>query len=355
MVNRKNYQAVKDYLRWKVEVENVKPMTIDHTWSALKMFLIWSDATEITDCDRKRPTFPKWVIEHQRSNGHTSTRNQDFIVMVARNFAQWASVHKTKSINSAWVDSLRLGRQPKRQTEHQAVTPEMVQDILSIKSDLEHIQAAQAAAAFLFLSGMRITAFMTMPIACFDATRRTVIQSPERGMRTKFDKAATTTLLDIPEFMEVVWRWDERRRREAIDLTMEQWYWTPNARAGRLASKDAGCGLRHNLKWLFETAGHDPMSPHKFRHGHAVYALTRAHDVADLKAISQNLMHSNLGITDGIYAILGESDMQARIAALGNAPAQNGSGNHAPVTPDTPGLSAIIEEAVRRALASQKQ
>jgi len=57
--------------------------------------------------------------------------------------------------------------------------------------------------------------------------------------------------------------------------------------------------------------------PHKFRHGHATYALSQAVTVPDLKAISQNLMHSNLNITDGVYTILSESELGERISRLG--------------------------------------
>ena len=58
-------------------------------------------------------------------------------------------------------------------------------------------------------------------------------------------------------------------------------------------------------------------SPHKFRHGHAVYALKNAKDVSALKAVSQNLMHENLTITDGVYGILSENDVRKEIAELG--------------------------------------
>ena len=58
-------------------------------------------------------------------------------------------------------------------------------------------------------------------------------------------------------------------------------------------------------------------SPHKFRHGHAVYALKMAKDVAALKAVSQNLMHENLTITDGVYGILSETDVRKQIIGLG--------------------------------------
>lgn len=59
-------------------------------------------------------------------------------------------------------------------------------------------------------------------------------------------------------------------------------------------------------------------SPHKFRHGHAVYALKMAKDISALKAVSQNLMHGNLSITDGVYGILSETDVGQQIATLGD-------------------------------------
>ena len=68
------------------------------------------------------------------------------------------------------------------------------------------------------------------------------------------------------------------------------------------------------------------MSPHKFRHGHAVYGLKGATDVSDLKAVSMNLMHSSIGITDSIYAVLSNQDVGERIAGLWKAsdvPAKN--------------------------------
>jgi hypothetical protein len=57
-------------------------------------------------------------------------------------------------------------------------------------------------------------------------------------------------------------------------------------------------------------------SPHKFRHGHAVYLKKRCDDIADLKAMSQNLMHSSLVTTDAIYSVLSGDDVGARIASM---------------------------------------
>jgi site-specific recombinase XerC len=60
-------------------------------------------------------------------------------------------------------------------------------------------------------------------------------------------------------------------------------------------------------------------SPHKLRHGHAVYAIKQARTIPELKAISQNLMHSSLTITDGVYGVLSGLDVANTIAGLGKS------------------------------------
>jgi len=42
-----------------------------------------------------------------------------------------------------------------------------------------------------------------------------------------------------------------------------------------------------------------------------------AKDIQALKAVSQNLMHSNISITDGVHGILSDNDIRGQIAALG--------------------------------------
>jgi site-specific recombinase XerC len=58
-------------------------------------------------------------------------------------------------------------------------------------------------------------------------------------------------------------------------------------------------------------------STHKFRHGHAVYALMLAKNIAELKAVSQNLMHTNISTTDGIYGMLSDAEIKDQLNRLG--------------------------------------
>jgi integrase len=78
----------------------------------------------------------------------------------------------------------------------------------------------------------------------------------------------------------------------------------------------ASIATRDLKQWLTKV-GLPYHSPHKFRHGNAVYALKLAKDIAALKAVSQNLMHSNISITDDVYGMLSDNDIRGQIAALG--------------------------------------
>ena len=44
--------------------------------------------------------------------------------------------------------------------------------------------------------------------------------------------------------------------------------------------------------------------------------MKNAKDVSALKAVSQNLMHENLTVTDGVYGILSDSDVRKQIIKL---------------------------------------
>ncbi len=56
---------------------------------------------------------------------------------------------------------------------------------------------------------------------------------------------------------------------------------------------------------------------HKLRHGHIVYARSFAHTVDQVKAVSQNVMHSNIIITDQNYSNLVGDRVRSVITSLG--------------------------------------
>jgi integrase len=267
----------------------------------------------------------------------------------------WARLHlpEYRHISPEWIDTLRPPKMDNPARKHKAVTLETVRLLLSVKGNTLRLVRAKAACAFLFLSGIRATAFCTLPIGAIDLDKRTVQQLVSLGVKTKNRKNAVTVLLDILDLLEAVRDWDKIVRGKLTPAST--WFAALSAANGgesvvsnepaATASRDVI--LRQEVSHLFDLAGLPYMSPHKFRHGHATYGLKQARDIGDLKAISQNLMHANIGITDGIYAILSTDDMQERIASLGkNGGASVAPGASAPI--DAAGITAIVEETIKR-------
>ena len=84
------------------------------------------------------------------------------------------------------------------------------------------------------------------------------------------------------------------------------------------------------MRRIYEYAGWPYKNPHAHRHGHATFMLSRARDLSDYKAISQNLMHADMFITDRTYAILEAADIGQRYQSMGNQPSDSGDGSLLP-------------------------
>lgn len=151
-----------------------------------------------------------------------------------------------------------------------------------------------------------------------DFARGTIRQLPELGVRTKNRKAALTYLLQIPELLTVLQTWQAR----LLNLPATAlWYATLTRDGMTLTPTLHAFDGRHNIiakdiQEICKKAGIDYLSPHKLRHGHAVYALKRARNMAQLKAISQNIMHESVVTTDQIYGRLIDDDVRDIISAL---------------------------------------
>ncbi len=247
------------------------------------------------------------------------------IFQTAKRFFIWAKTthpRDFRGVQLEWIEALRLPRTPQNTIDHDFVKIEEVRQLATLEinpSDLA-LRRDQAAAVMLFLSGMRGGAFASLIIECVNLTDRTIKQWPSLGIKTKNRKSATTYLLDIPELIVVVENWDTFiRTRLPMDAP---WYtpvtsqWGEQVLSTNAPGENRNIALAKRIRKLFSMAGLPYHSPHKFRHGHAVFALQHAKTMADYKAVSMNLMHNDIRVTDGIYAPLARDEVKERIADL---------------------------------------
>jgi len=316
MIDRDNWKLAKAYLAYLAEVKQLDPGTISSAQTSLRYVLEWADEAPFAKAPEIRPTFPRYLAER------ISSASVELACGTARRFFHWLRLSNKrigKSVTELWTETLakpRIGSEVKQYNEY---TLDEVYSLMSVAPSSIRMKRDQAAIAFLFLSGMRIGAFSSMPIAAVDLDSLSVKQWPALGVRTKLKKKATTFLLDIKDLLKIVRAYDHLVRGQLPDDAF--WYAPFDVPTDMLLPATAGVvrgtRFKEGMRQLCDLAGVDYRSPHHLRHGFAVYGLKNARDIADMEAVSKNLMHSSLTITLKIYAVLQEGDVKARIVNLG--------------------------------------
>jgi integrase len=240
----------------------------------------------------------------------------------SRFFFSWLADNEPgfKAIKHSWIQSLKIKRISDVPKTREAVTLEEVQAIADSPANSISERRAKAASVFLFLSGMRIGAFVSLPLQAVDIQGRKVIQYPSLGVRTKNSKNGITYLLNIPELLRIVKEWDDEVR--AVLPPSGFWFALLSPETGELDLNVSSVGehrsnlARRSIKEFFESANLTYHSPHKFRHGHIQFGAAHAKTVADFKAVSMNVMHASMEITDEFYSNLNDGELENRISSL---------------------------------------
>lgn len=327
MIQRSNYLLVRRYLQDLEEVFQLSGSSLGRYRFYLRHLLLWAGETPFQQAAKLRPTFPSYVsnLPGRQVDAPLAPVTQKKLIESGKRFFIWAKQNHHKefgSLSTAWVESLRPPRIRESSAEHEYVSQEEVLCLVAVPHEDDDLALLRdkAAAAMLFLSGARASAFTTLPISTVDLPARILRQWPELGVATKNGKRATTFLLPIPELLTVAQTWDQivRPRLPAA----APWYapisahWGGQSLDGSEPGKNRHQALDKRLRKLFDLAGLPYKSAHKFRHGHAVYGLQHAQTMADYKAVSMNLMHEDIKITDEIYAPILSNEVQVRIGRL---------------------------------------
>ncbi len=115
-------------------------------------------------------------------------------------------------LKGAWIETLKAKRLEDIPKALDDVSLDEIYKIASAPVEDIVERRIRASAVFWFLSGIRIGAYVTLPIKAVDIRNKTVKQYPSLGVRTKNSKYAKTSLWDIPELLEVAQDWDNEVR-----------------------------------------------------------------------------------------------------------------------------------------------
>jgi site-specific recombinase XerD len=211
MINKSNWKMTRRYLDYRLQVDQVSPDSMEKEKTHLRYLLEWAQETSFSEVVTHRPTFPEFLLVHRLDGhqGHLSAVYIKKILSTVRMFFTWVSDNGYKNIKQAWVKTIKVKRLSDVPKNKEIVTLEEILAIARAETLTREERRARASLVFLYLSGMRIGAFVSLPVRCVDISNRLVDQFPSLGVRTKNGKHATTYLLDIPELLHVVQSWHD--------------------------------------------------------------------------------------------------------------------------------------------------
>lgn len=171
----------------------------------------------------------------------------------------------------------------------------------------------RALLAYLFITGARISAAITMKLGLVDIEKKIVHQNYTSGVETKFGYDIETTIPNIyPELTAIFFDWV----KELYELGFTAL--DPLFPKGKPAKKEGyseftkSTDLSHEMlsmtsaerivKSCCRKAGFPEYHCHSFRDAHIYYAFKLARNGIEMKAISRNVGHLSLGTTDREYA-----------------------------------------------------
>jgi len=316
VINRINKKLVDEYLDFRKNYDKLDYKSIRLERSISVHYLTWCAENELSKAPGLEPNFVDYV-EQLDCSQHYKRK----LIGSAKAFFQWVSIYKKgyRSITPAWLCTFKFRMYPEEFDDEKTISEEEITIISELPTETLIEKRVQAGACFLFLSGMRISAFTTMPIKAVDLQKLDVRQSPSMGMITKNKKAATTYLLDIKEVIKIVREWDDFVRSK---LPSDGYWFAPLlSKTGEInhnpskANENRSNLFRKNLrKWLEKNEGISH-TPHDFRRGHANFLFDRAQDIGDLDAARENLMHDHLTTTE-LYARKRKAQIKNRIQSM---------------------------------------
>ncbi|MFH2055574.1 MAG: tyrosine-type recombinase/integrase, partial [bacterium] len=207
---------------------------------------------------------------------------------------------------------------PDRATAREAASPtdtkfpslEYVTKLVSSISGQSPIDRRdRALVAFLFLSGMRVSAIMSLPVGDLDCETLEIRQYPEHGVATKFNKKIRSWLMPFDcSLVEQVRAWATYLRDSRSFTTSDPLF--PRSKLGQ--EDDACCfestdieperwrsatSIRKILQARAAAASLEYYPPHSFRHGAVYFVFKQRLTPEEFKAYSQNFGHENPATT----------------------------------------------------------
>ncbi len=286
---------------------------------------------------KKAVDYKKWLEEKKdpRSKKQISITTCYHYLRLLKDFFKWLSYqpsYKSK-INPMEVEFLKLPKEKVRianshKREHYPSLGQVKEVVSTIQIRNELDMRDRALISFTLLSGMRNSAICSLPLGCFDVNTLQVCQDPKRGVKTKFSKTINSLLFKFDDDMlNYILEWvrylKEVKHFNDTDPMFPK-NKVENAQGANTFFSDSVepafwqsvTSLREVFKQRFKNAGLEYFPPHCFRHLAVNIAVAKCRNGHEIKAVSQNFGHEDVGTTMTTYGKISNTQVSSLISGM---------------------------------------
>lgn len=336
--NLENEKIKRKYYDFLKESQGYSDATITAVKKSIYRYEEFTDFEDFSKFNKKKAVeFKKWLEEKldPRSQKQISITTCYNYLKSLKDFFKWLSYqpsYKSK-INFMEVEFLKLPKEKARianaQKRERYPSLEQVKQVASsIQINNEIDLRDRALISFTLLSGMRDSAITSLPLGCFDENTLQVSQDPKKGVKTKFSKTINSVLFKFNnDLLNYVLEWVKYLKEEKHFSDTDPLFprnKVENAQGANIFVSNSVesefwqsvTSMRDIFKQRFTGAGIEYFSPHCLRHSAVNTAISKCRNGHEIKAVSQNFGHEDVGTTMTTYGKISDTQVNNLISGM---------------------------------------
>lgn len=327
----KNELVKNNYFAYCRGAEGLSESTINKYAQCIFKWQTCFKEADFSDISKMQCDEFKKFLKQEAEKNNTSLSNQYDILRHLKRFFLWLTEQKGyEHIRKTDISYLRLSKSETRIAleKKDKDTPSLkeIQDIVRrIQPNTEVDMRDRALIAFLILTGMRISAVVSLPIQAFDPFKILITQDPGLGVKTKNSKKILSTFLPIfwEEGESIFLDWYNHLKNNKGFGPQKPIF--PASKSLSLKSVSdkfwqTSGPVREMIRERCKEAGVSYYNPHSFRHSAVAFMSERGLTEADKRAVSLVLGHEHVGTTFGSYGYghISPADAVKRVREMRN-------------------------------------
>ena len=124
-MSSQNLELIEEYLTYRLEVDQLKPISVENERGRLAHLVIWLGDSEILDTPSIRPVFAEY-LKTGRRDGRDKPLSAEYsrkTINAAKRFLRWIRDYKEeyRSLSPKWIDTLRPPRRVSEKPQSKGV------------------------------------------------------------------------------------------------------------------------------------------------------------------------------------------------------------------------------------------